>query len=183
MQDRHAKKGLKRIFAGLRPVGEFGMMLRIGKIERLRRAGNLADQAFTHRKRGAVNGFRIKALGCEQLQHATADEIDRGDLAHHVGGNERDQPVEPLLRRTLLGHERAHLAKQEPRARRNVCATARLSWSGRLSVIGSYLITRSGAGRRRTISCRIEPVSRMQRTHRKLDIFRIDQDADLDLGR
>ena len=48
-QDRHAEEGVVDLFAGLRPVGEGRMRLRVRQVERVGLARDQADQALVRR--------------------------------------------------------------------------------------------------------------------------------------
>ena len=75
------------------------MRLRVGQRQRPRRRGDDADQALADPQPRAVHGLRPQALGGEQLEHlAGAHDVGRADLGHHVGGDDADDAVEPLLR-------------------------------------------------------------------------------------
>ncbi len=116
-QDGHAEKGVERILARLRPVGELGMALRVGEIERLGRARDLAHQAFAEREAGLVHGRRVQAFGGEELERLVGrHEIDRAHLGHHVRGDDLDHAVEARLRADGLGHQLAHAPQENSRA-------------------------------------------------------------------
>ena len=62
-------------------------------------------EAFAHPQPRAMHGFRPQALGGEELEHLTgAHDIAGADFRHHVGGDDLDHLVEPLLRRAGTGH-------------------------------------------------------------------------------
>ena len=77
---------------------------------------------------------RARPIGGEQLEHlAGAIEVDRADLGHEVGGDQLDDPVEPLLRRDRLGHDLDQpLAAASARRRTRRSAVARRRASGGL---------------------------------------------------
>ena len=98
-QDRHAHQRVIDLLAGLRPVGEIGVRLRIGKRQRPRGRGDDADQALADAQPGAMHRLGTQALGGEQLEHlAGAHDIGRAHLGDHLGGDDAHDPVEPLLR-------------------------------------------------------------------------------------
>ena len=112
-QDRHAHQRVVDLLAGLRPVGEIGMRLRVGQRQRPRGGGDDADQALADAQPGAVHRLGPQALGGEELQHlAGAHDVAGADLRHHVGGDDVDDLVEPLLRRARAGHGVAQPAQQ-----------------------------------------------------------------------
>ena len=61
-QNWHAEERRIDFLAGLRPVHERRMRLRIGKRERLGGLGNQADETFARAQRGQMNGFTVQAF-------------------------------------------------------------------------------------------------------------------------
>jgi hypothetical protein len=81
----------------------------------LRRDG--ADQPLAYPHPREVDGLLRQPLGGEQLEHvAGAVEVDGADLGHEVRRDDRDDPVEPLLRRHRLGHDVDQPPEQAARA-------------------------------------------------------------------
>ena len=108
-QHRHAEERVVDLFAGLRPVGERRMVLRVRQVDRVGFAGDQADQAFVLAQHGLVDRFALEALGGVKLERAVdAQHVDGADLRHHVGGDQHDDLVETVLRADRLRH---HLAK------------------------------------------------------------------------
>ena len=115
-EDRHAHQRLVDFFAGFRPVGKTRMRLRIGEIERPCMLGNVADQAFADLQPRVVDGRRLQAFGGREFEFALpVDQIDRADFGDHVGSDQHDDLVEPLLRALRLRHDFAQPAEQNAR--------------------------------------------------------------------
>ena len=115
-QDRHAQERVVDFFAGLGPVREGRMRLRLREVDRVGFAGHQADQAFVGAEHGVVHGLRIQALGGVQLQAAVdAQHIDRANLRHHVGGDQHHDLVEAILRADRLRHHFAKPTQQHAR--------------------------------------------------------------------
>jgi hypothetical protein len=65
------------LFARFRQVAEGRVRLRVGKIERLRRGRDRADQALAHLQLRQVDGFAVQTFGCIEFEHAVgAQHID-----------------------------------------------------------------------------------------------------------
>ena len=103
--DRHAGEAVEALFAGLRPVGEGGMVGRLGEVEDASLGGDRADQALAHAQPSDVHRFLAQAVGREQLEEVVAQQVDRADFARHRVGDEVDDLVELGLRRAALGHD------------------------------------------------------------------------------
>ena len=113
-QDRHAEEGLVDLFARLGLIGERRMMLGVGQRERLGARGDQADEAFARPHGRQMDGFAVEAFGGEQLHRAVgANDIERADLRHHVGGDEHDDAVEARLRGDGLRHDFAKPPQQQ----------------------------------------------------------------------
>ena len=67
-QHRHAEEGVIDLFAGLRPVGEGGVRLCVGEIDRVGLARDQTDQALVGIEDRVVDGVRVEALGGVQLE-------------------------------------------------------------------------------------------------------------------
>ena len=128
-QDRHAHQRVVDLLAGLRPIGEVGMALRVGERQRPGCGGDVADQALADPQPGAVHRLGLQALGGEQLEHlAGAHDVGRADLGHHVGGDDADDLVEPLLARVPPpAMSVAQAAEQQPGAGRTAALGAHQS--------------------------------------------------------
>ena len=115
-ENRHAHQRLVDFFAGLRPVGKARMRLRIGEIEWARMSGDVADETFADLEARRVNGGRFQALGCGKFKlPRTVHQIDGAHFRHHVGSDQHDNLVEPLLRAFRLRHDLAQTTEQNAR--------------------------------------------------------------------
>ena len=115
-QDRHAEEGVVDFFAGLRPVGEGRMALRVRQVDRVGFARDQADQAFVRAQHGLVDGLLVEAFGGVELERAVdAQHVDGADLRHHVGGDQHHDLVEAFLRADRLRHHFAKPAQQHAR--------------------------------------------------------------------
>jgi hypothetical protein len=95
--------------------------MRIGggvrQVDRFCGLADQADQTFTLLQTGGMDRVGVQALGGEKFQRlAGAAQIDRADLGHHVGGDDRDQLVQPHLGGGLLRHDLAQAAQQQARS-------------------------------------------------------------------
>ena len=107
---RHGEHGGERFLAGLRAVGEGGMVLRIRQVHHLAGGGAQPDDALADAEPGAADGLRVEALGRDQLQDlAGARGVDRADLAHQLG---RHQVDEFLQWRGAMRHRLAQSGQQ-----------------------------------------------------------------------
>jgi hypothetical protein len=85
------------------------MVLRVREVDRIRLAGDQADQAFVGAQHRLVNRRFVQAFGGVELERAVhAQHVDGADLRHHVGGDQHHDLVQALLRADRLRH---HLAK------------------------------------------------------------------------
>ena len=62
-QHRHTEERVVDFFAGFRTEREGRMVLRVRHVDRLRLAGDQADQAFVSLQHGFVDGFALEAFG------------------------------------------------------------------------------------------------------------------------
>ena len=62
VNDRHASKGMELFFARFGTIGEIGMRLSLGQIERFDVLGDRPGQALAHRQTRHVDRFRIETL-------------------------------------------------------------------------------------------------------------------------
>ena len=68
------------------------------------------------RQRRPVHRARLQALGGIELEHVVgAQHIDRAHLRDHVGRDEGDHLVEPLLGADRLRHDLAELPQEHAR--------------------------------------------------------------------
>ena len=115
-QDRHAEEGMVDLLPGLRQVGEGRVRLRVGEVQRARLCRDGADQSATDRESRPVHRARLQALGGVKLEHVvSAQHIDGAHLRDHVGRDQRDHLVEPLLSPDRLRHDLAELPQEHAR--------------------------------------------------------------------
>ena len=165
------------------------MRLRIGEIERPGMCGDVADKAFADLQPGFVNRGMLQTLGSKKLKLLRRPhQIDRTHFGDHVGRDQDDDLVEPLLRRLRLRHDLAQPAEQDAGtangARHQLislsqtrkCRARLRRDTGSAAIGGSARVTRSPL-------FAVESISRVQRTHGQLSILRRDQHAHLDLAR
>jgi hypothetical protein len=115
-QDRDAEEAVIDLLARLRLVGEGGVRLRVRERERLGLARDQADEALPRPHRRQVDGGAVEAFrGVELERLVGAQDIDRAHLGHHVGRDQHDDLVEPVLRADRLRHDLAELAEQNAR--------------------------------------------------------------------
>ena len=115
-QDRDAEERVIDFFAGLGAEREGRMMLRVGQVERLRVAGDQADEALVLAQHGDVHRLGVEALGGVQLERAVDPQhVERADFRHHVGGDQHHDLVEAILRADRLRHDLAKPAQQHAR--------------------------------------------------------------------
>ena len=115
-QHRHAEEGVVDLLARLRQVGEGRMRLRVGEVQRARLSRDRADQAAADGERRPVHRARLQAFGGIELEHVVgAQHIDGAHLRDHVGRDERDHLVEPLLGADRLRHDLAELPQEHAR--------------------------------------------------------------------
>jgi hypothetical protein len=120
-QDRHAEEGVIDLLTGLRQVGEGGMRLRIGEIERPHRRGDRADEALPHLQLRQVHGGLVQTLGRVKLKHAVgAQHIDGAHFRDHVLRDLAHDPVKALLRLERFRHELAQPLEENAWTRRKV---------------------------------------------------------------
>jgi hypothetical protein len=76
------------LFAGFDAIGKCGMVLRVREVDRIRLAGDQADQAFVGAQHRLVNRRFVQAFGGVELERAVhAQHVDGANLRHHVGGD------------------------------------------------------------------------------------------------
>ena len=102
--NRHAGETVELLFAGFRLVGEIGVARRFVEVQRLDIAGDRADQPFTHRQLGDVDGLFLQPARREQLQQPIAQQIDRADLAIERLADDLHHRAELRLRRAARSH-------------------------------------------------------------------------------
>ena len=113
-ENRHAEERVIDFFAGLRPVRERRMALRVGQVQRVGFAGDEADEAFVGLQHRLVHGLAVQTFGGVEFQRAVmAQHVGGAHLGDHVGGDQHDDLVEPLLRRDLLRHDFAETSQQD----------------------------------------------------------------------
>ena len=88
--------------------------MRLGQGERLRALRDEADEALAGLHGGQMNGLAVQALGGVKLEPLVgAQNIDRTDLRHHIGGDLHHDLVEPRLRVHRLRADFAQPAQQQ----------------------------------------------------------------------
>ncbi len=104
-QDRHTEERMIDLFAGLRAERERRMALRVVQIERCRLAGDEADQAFMRAHHRSMHGVAVQTFGGVEFERVIdAQHIGRADLGDHIGRDQHDDLVQPLLGGDLLRH-------------------------------------------------------------------------------
>ena len=94
------------------------MGLGIGQRQSPRLTGNIPHQTFTHPQPGLVNGGLFQALGGEQFQYlARAHHIARANFGHHIGRNQTNGLIQPLLSASPPSHNIAQTGQKPPRNR------------------------------------------------------------------
>src|SRR6516162_1283544 len=112
-QDRHAHQRMEDFFPRLRPVRKVRVRLRIGERERSRCRSDYPNEALAHSQPCPMNRFRPQPLSGEELEDLPgAHDIGRAYLRHHLGGDDADNPVEPLLGGPGAGHDIAKAAQK-----------------------------------------------------------------------
>ena len=92
------------------------MVLRVREVDRIRLAGDQADQAFVGAQHRLVHRRLVQAFGGVELERAVhAQHVDGADLRHHVGGDQHHDLVQALLRADRLRHHLAKPAQQHAR--------------------------------------------------------------------
>ena len=115
--DGHADEGAVDLLAGLRQVAEAGGGLGVVGREGGGGLGDAADEALADAQARAVHRVRIEALGGAELECAlVALQVDGADLGDHVGGDEADHLVEPLLTVALACHHAPERAQEGSRS-------------------------------------------------------------------
>ena len=104
--DRNSGEAVEPLLAGLRLVGEGGMLGRLGEVKYASLSGYRANQALTHVKPSDVHRFLSQPVGREELEVVFAQQVDRTDVAIHLLRNEVDDLVELALRRPTPRHDR-----------------------------------------------------------------------------
>ena len=85
----------------------------VGKVQGPSQAHDFADQAFARLHAGDVDGFRVKALGGEELHVADRPaHVERADFRHHGLGDDADHHVQTRLCRPARGQGLADLSQQ-----------------------------------------------------------------------
>ena len=111
VDDRDAGKGMELFLARFGAVGEIGMRLGLGQIERLDIVRDRAGKPLAHGQPRHVHRFGIEALRRIKLQRTFAQQVDRADLARQAFGDDLDHPVELVLRMRAPGHHLVQAGK------------------------------------------------------------------------
>ncbi len=110
---RHRQHRGEPLLAGLRPVGEGRVVLRVRQVQRLPCGGHQADDALAHAQPGVTYRLGTQALGCHQFQDVAGPQrIDRADLGHQLARHQVDQL------RQRFGGARHQLAQARQQATR-----------------------------------------------------------------
>ncbi len=111
---RHRQQRRIGLLAGLRSIGERGMVLRVRQIEDLSRRSAQPDDALADTKPRLADGLLSQPLGRRQLKDVPrAHGVDRADVTAQL---DRHQPDEFEQRRLAPGHQVSH-ARQQPAGR------------------------------------------------------------------
>ena len=105
VDDRHTGKRVELFLPRLGAIGEVGVGLGLGQVERFDIVGDGPGQAFAHGQPRDVDGFGIQALRRIQLQRAFTQQVDRADLARQALGDDLDHAVEFVLCMGTPGHD------------------------------------------------------------------------------
>ena len=113
-QDRDAEEGGIDLLAGLRPVRERGMLLRVGQCEALRAARDEADETLVRADGGEVDRLAVQTFGRVEFEtRVGAQHVDRADLGDHVGGDLDHDAIEARLRVDRFRHDFAEPTQQQ----------------------------------------------------------------------
>ena len=85
------------LLAGLRPVREVRVALRLGQIDHAAMGGDQADQALADPQPGAVHGARAQPFGREQLEILAAQHVRRADFGDDVGRDHAHHAIQAFL--------------------------------------------------------------------------------------
>ena len=116
-QHGDAEEGVVVLLTGLRQVGEGGVRARVDDVERLRRLRDAPDQTLADTQARTMHRGRVQAVGGIKLQHGVGpQDIEGGDLRHHVVRDDAHDTVEPMLRLHRRCHGGVQLLDELPRA-------------------------------------------------------------------
>ncbi len=109
------------LLARFRQIGEGGMRLGVGKVERPGGGRDGADEALAHLELGKVDGARIEAFSRVELEDAVgAQHVDGTHFRDHVLRDLAHDLVQAFLRLERLRHEFAQPLEKNARARGEV---------------------------------------------------------------
>ncbi len=115
-QDRNAKERVIDLFARLRQVGEGGVRLGIGEIERPCRSGDRTDETLSHLQLRQMHRRLVQTFGRVKFEHAIgAQHVNRAHFRNHVLRNLANDPVKALLRLERFRHELAQPLEENAR--------------------------------------------------------------------
>src|SRR5262249_50813293 len=101
------------VFTSLRAVGEIGVGLRVGEGERSCSRRYHPDEPLADPQSCPMYRFRSEPLGREEFQNLSrAHHVSRADLCHHLGSDNPNDAVEPLLRGARVRHNIAETAQE-----------------------------------------------------------------------
>ena len=105
-KDRNTHQRMVDVFAGLRAIGEVGVRLRVGEGERSRSRSYHPDEPLADTQSCPMYCFGSEPLGREKLQDLSrAHHVSRADLCYHLGCDNSNDAVEPLLRGARARHD------------------------------------------------------------------------------
>ena len=116
-QDRNTEEGVVDFLAGLRKIGEGGMLLRVGQIQGACTCRDRTDETLAEPQLRQVHGAGVEAFRRVQLEHRVGPQhIERAHFRDHVLRDLAHDPVEPLLGLQRLGHQLAQTLQEHARA-------------------------------------------------------------------
>lgn len=109
------------LLARFRQVGEGGMRLGVGEVQRPRGGGDGAHKALAHLELGEVDGTGIETFGRIEFEHAIgAQHVDGTHFRDHVLRDLAHDLVKALLRLERLRHQFAQPLEKNARTRGEV---------------------------------------------------------------
>ena len=100
------------LLAGLRPVREVRVALRLGQIDHAAVGGDQAHQALADPQSRAVHGARAQAFRREQLEMLAAQDVRRADFRDDVGRDHAHHAIQAFLGADRGGHDLHQAAQQ-----------------------------------------------------------------------
>jgi hypothetical protein len=105
IDDRHPGEGMELLLPRFGAIGEIGMRLGFGQVERLDVGRDGAGKPLADCQPGDVDRALVQPAGGEQLQHPLAQQVHRAHLAIEALADDLDHPVEFALRVHARGHD------------------------------------------------------------------------------